>query len=166
MSVSASYRFFIFLNSFFLFLRVIFFIFRVLLCWFLLWFFFHLDHKHQFRSQPPLRWDPEVTRCGLPARPRLRSCWVGAFSLSCLRRLWCPPAGSRISAWLSQTAPQPDLLPSGPQHPPEGDVCSQAQNKRSRVASETIFRLTLTFESICLMRGCLGLISNVFFWLA
>lgn len=28
------------------------------------------------------------------------------------------------------------------------------------------FRLTLTFESICLMRGCLGLISNVFFWLA
>lgn len=36
----------------------------------------------------------------------------------------------------------------------------------ARVASETIFRLTLTFESICLMRGCLGLISNVFFWLA
>lgn len=79
--MSAFYHFFfIFLiDSFFLFLRVILFIFRILLCWFLLWFFFHLDHKDQSVRQLPLRAEPVLAGPGsaaaaLPVRPQLRSC--------------------------------------------------------------------------------------------
>lgn len=57
------YRFFFIfpISGFFLFLRVILFILRVLLCWFLLWLFFHLDDKDRFSPQLALGTDPVAT---------------------------------------------------------------------------------------------------------